>query len=1362
VPILTREVLIVRDALAIPPRPPTPIGLFPVAAGPVPGIPNLGQPGKTGQLATGSVWLFAPPLAQHSPPGSFCGFRIKGGKATLQGQATVGTDGVVHIRPGAVLTVAVDIDPPPSAVPAPTDAGSLVLNYPASVTIEFRPDGAHITALSAFGLTAYGTAVALNRNAEAPFYDAPSQCVLIPARAVPASVAFASVKSTLFIPSGTSPVARGAWALQVSTKPVAQLRDAGGAGAVALQLAGASARWSGLPAPLSFASALLLAEPGQLTFSLQYNGPSFTETFDLWQESTTNRRSRIDLVFSTGMSVRYFAKPGTEAVEANDCLATAFLDRPVQVDGGRLAVIKWPAVFALSETAGVVNIGIQANPPPGATQGRVILALRNSLLGLGTPTSLGVSGVPDANGLANGRLEVDFPFQSLLPTLPDPYITPLASPLTPGQNPSCSATVTWANPAPPSLAFSSSPLSPASQTNEGKELGPLVDVSSSADQLGVLLSRGLFAPAQFQLQGMDLTGPASAVSLVTLPEISWEPMYSDGSDGTAPGPIASELDGGISSLVLLNSARLVPTAPALLLAPMLEEASKGATIEASLTLPFGLFATINDPLARFQLVQPQFSGSMGGSIQISMTPPPRPSPINLPPTDPGFLGSVTTRHQPYGDQVLGTGGINVANLLNSQFTQLVPLLRYDLSGYGASVFSDWRAATVSGTQIIKVQFDVFVGRTSVEVIQIQSIIYPWGITVVRTITIDRKSSGGVLRHDSGWQAVSDGRLQLPGAFQAHPGAVSAVTSVHHIRELGTPFSLDGTLHWETVLFDADFLLASGLSVSGGTSGADRFASGDVLGYLPADVKVVPTPADVNLLLSRVPALGGISGTLSIAATGAQMRTTLIDAESLLSAGTGIIVGALRGNPVLPSQGSWTIGKRAVPGGAPLALDPRIPVPLIRNNADPTWHLADPADILQLATPQNEYGLLQSTGTQKVFFPRPQMIPPPVPPPPGTPGPGFHLPQPPSLADVGALFNAAGLFPNLSSALAFVGTAADLKASPDGLEIHGSINTSTFLPRPLLDFGVVKVLIDYHDESGSPAQPKVDITPAGWSIALGRITFQLITPLGLDPLLKITGNVIASSSAAPTVSNINIAYGGALAPVENIFANLQSLAKFLPGGPGATIDVHFADGKLTVREVFALPALPLGAGYLKDIALDIGTTMQLAPQKLEFFSGIGSKEKPCHWLVSPLSGTCMVQVGVEDGDLAVIIQAGIGAGLSIDVGIAEGSASVVIALQVTVVGSNLNLMLLLTAQASVDVLDGLTSATLSLTAGLGVTPHPSPPPISITHPLDSVTLSAAVGVGIHLTVGWLVHVDFDGFWQFSKDIQIPDALSVIPV
>src|SRR6476660_6200004 len=53
-------------------------------------------------------------------------------------------------------------------------------------------------------------------------------------------------------------------------------------------------------------------------------------------------------------------------------------------------------------------------------------------------------------------------------------------------------------------------------------------------------------------------------------------------------------------------------------------------------------------------------------------------------------------------------------------------------------------------------FDVLVGRTAHEVIQVRSILYPFAVHVVRTITLMRSSNGYVFRSDSGWKAESDG------------------------------------------------------------------------------------------------------------------------------------------------------------------------------------------------------------------------------------------------------------------------------------------------------------------------------------------------------------------------------------------------------------------------------------------------------------------------------------------------------------------------------------------------------------------------------------------------------------------------------
>ena len=70
----------------------------------------------------------------------------------------------------------------------------------------------------------------------------------------------------------------------------------------------------------------------------------------------------------------------------------------------------------------------------------------------------------------------------------------------------------------------------------------------------------------------------------------------------------------------------------------------------------------------------------------------------------------------------------------------------------------------------------------------------------------------------------------------------------------------------------------------------------------------------------------------------------------------------------------------------------------------------------------------------------------------------------------------------------------------------------------------------------------------------------------------------------------------------------------------------------------------------------------------------------------------------------------------------------------------------------DVLDGLASASLTLSAALGIAPDKLPIP-------DALTLYAGVMVGIHLSVCWLVSVDFDGAREFSETFHKP---GIVPI
>jgi hypothetical protein len=233
----------------------------------------------------------------------------------------------------------------------------------------------------------------------------------------------------------------------------------------------------------------------------------------------------------------------------------------------------------------------------------------------------------------------------------------------------------------------------------------------------------------------------------------------------------------------------------------------------------------------------------------------------------------------------------------------------------------------------------------------------------------------------------------------------------------------------------------------------------------------------------------------------------------------------------------------------------------------------------------------------------------------------------------------------------------------------------------------------------------------------------------------------------------------------VFSNVQQVARFLPGGQGAGLKVGFSQGRLKVHNAFALPSLPLGAGQITDVAVEIGFDVALAPFDFRFVAGIGSSAKPFRWVVSPLAGTGCVQVGVGTSGLDVLVQGGLGLGLAIDLGIASGSAAIAMAMEISTADFPFAVRGILSGRASVDVLHGLASATITLAAGLGFVPPPElleppfvppqllPPPDKI--PSLTVTLLASVSVGVHISVAWVLDVDWEGYWQFRQDIKTPE-------
>ena len=990
----------------------------------------------------------------------------------------------------------------------------------------------------------------------------------------------------------------------------------------------------------------------------------------------------------------------------------------------------------------------------------------------------------------------------------------------------------------------------------------LLDVSTRVDLWGVVLAPAVGelvgrqdyatyvqttkgpAPA-LALTGMDLSLNQALVATFALPQVSWEPMENTGAGEPSQLFCDPASDGLPLLLASPNNQQLVPFIPSPVLVRNIENVAAGIGFAAFFSLPFGLNAVIIQNNRRinskeslfakdggqFRTNIPQFPDSfvpnpspppttkLRGALQLTVMP------VHPEQTDAMFPGFTDpdSNHGPYigsapngyGYTVLGLAdgtnpgvGLIFENDFGSTGEQVnpgVPLRRIDFSGYGASIYSDWSKPDQLFPAIIKVQFETSIGRTAYEVVKAASVIYPYGVLSVRTITMLRGNAGWVNRSDSGWQPASQGLFKYPldatanWTNRAHLGALVGAFNPRNIREQGVFITIPNTVPhkdpfiFEQVLFDADMGISPNLKVASGGFKATvpgisnppvMVASKDIVGYLQLQPDgQTPAPEVIRDLIRKVgPFNPAIGCTIEVGPTATTPGTTLrcsaftVDIATEPPAAQQPALGiALRGAPQIPRGGGWSMGQRKFSDPAPSALPNDFPVPLVQPNGTTNlWFINDASDVLQVAQPDTFYNLMHSTGTNKVLFESPQIpttaavpgmqFPKPTP---GTPKPGAVPTNQgsPNLGDIASILNSTGLFPDIGDAISMLeGALEQINTIAQGFQYSKTYTFDANKQTTLIDLGIINIVLQYADTT-DPALPpatlnySVDSTASpSWSLSVETISFLVnVDPFGL--VLTITGGFKADEHTKAGLTNLNIQMGGVLSVVKSVFSDLQALAQFLPGGAGANLDIALSNGKLTVSDTFTIGDMPLGLGNLTDISLDMGLSVQFSPISVDFMIGIGSPGNPFNWIVDPLAGNGLMTFGVVANQPSFTIQAGIGLGLAIDLGIASGSASITIAVQLNITGNSLTLMAILTGQASVDVLDGLASASITLSAALGIRLTPAIPPVHLL-PLpvsigpEDITLIASCSVGIHITICWVVSINFDGSWTFSQGFTMP--------
>jgi hypothetical protein len=632
----------------------------------------------------------------------------------------------------------------------------------------------------------------------------------------------------------------------------------------------------------------------------------------------------------------------------------------------------------------------------------------------------------------------------------------------------------------------------------------LVDVSSKANQMGISYAKqnNFLQETIARQYKIDITGDANATvfpvqvsgldvitagmnaQAFTVPSISWEPVFNltkpelekgdvDNNNVPLPPPYDPPVgfnyyqNDGIATRVGNLSKKQVTLSP-IPMAKFLVETYKtkedGKTF-AVFNLPFGMLAvTILDNQSTQQKLpnidnpKPIFENYINGGLQLELT-----AGTSFAPDDEGNMFEGYTIQLVNINNVSGidTDASTLAGtptqIFNNEFATNssnlparpgVPITGIGLSGYGASMFSEWLNKEALFAQTSQAQFNVVTGRTNHEVVQVKSMLYPWGIRVVRTITLFRLANGYVARIDSGWQAESDGKYDFsynepilgpdgktvigktpkPNPFEFHPGIVRGLYNVRNIKEQPKIFS-NASARMYAATFDADVQLEN---VSEGGDN-NRVPSKGILSY----VQIAPAghPISVSeftaLIKSENNSIGGpVNCILKVAGSSQRMKISRFDlSASVDKANKPIFVSAARGSVIMPKDGSWTMVQHSRGTGDVSPLPEQLSVPLIRigkwvkdkvvSDADVSnlLRIAHPEDLLKFADSDTiNFGFLQNMGTQKVLFMTP----------------GFKKgidsllsKTPPLLADSFRLLNSKGIFPNIGDADSNFGQAISL-------------------------------------------------------------------------------------------------------------------------------------------------------------------------------------------------------------------------------------------------------------------------------------------------------------------------------------------------
>ncbi len=1027
-------------------------------------------------------------------------------------------------------------------------------------------------------------------------------------------------------------------------------------------------------------------------------------------------------------------------------------------------------------------------------------------------------------------------------------------------------------------ARSANVMVPPARGHGGRDILPdmfrLLDVSSRADQMGVSLGtalrvkndeRGnanlsgttsslmLVSGMPLQILNLDVVGVAQNLRALTLPQISWEPIsniplpvegpfnlndWLDDLITITPGLVVYD-DDGPPTRFFSESPYLVPVTPLSVTRHFIKEYNdeqNARQLHSIFTLPFALIAqasferdasnSANDT-ARLSFNRPHFDDLHGG-LQIKSLAL-KPKALGERPSFSGQTLQIDNNIKwvlfgvPLTGSTLGKTVKTIFNNIMSVDKPKVPLEKIEFSGYGASMFSDWFNHEATIADVSQARFDVLVGRTAHEVVQVRSVMYTEAgcVHVVRTITLMRSPNGYVFRSDSGWKAESDAtfdcnysivfgfnKVPVNNTYEFHRGAVKSITNIREIKDypqagnfessfslnqsgLPAKLGINSLVEWkkvfasltsldeqlkvelQAVVFDGDVHLDNVTSggVKDDVANDFKVQSRKMLGYVqlkPSSI-LIPPKVLAELLNFQDGSLGGpVDCIINVANSKQKMRLARVDLNPALdNANNPIFTAAVRGSLILPQDGSWSVVTQQVDTKDVKLIEEGKAVPLIRREGDSIFRIADPRDVVKPDSNSN-FGVVQSTGTQKLLFDIPQFAP----------NQTKLKSSQTYFADAYKLLNSKGVFPNVANALPLTNAEKEIEILGEGLMkmADRNLNLSTLQP-PNFQYpfvnepGILKIYAEYQSSGGAPGDLKLGIDSAAaladkWKAALSNI--RIVVDLGpFERLMWVDGNFNASSGASAKYDKPNLQFGPMLQTVKDILQILATLSGDdfdngmkvgMSNSPDSWEYKFECSQEIPVikfpspAQLTANPNPPLKleaglkVGFYFNALIAIPTDLkQLVPACGAYVDFYGRIQVMCFTLAAAsVYAVGQANLGIAaDSKAGIILRMKFGFGVEIVVGLpVVGNASVLymIEVEVGISSASVTVGAFMLFRGHAEICGGLVGVTIQIEAGG-----------SVTRTANETNCIAQVTFSIDITILWVIDISFSDTWSEARQI-----------